>query len=441
LNLDKVAVYGLGGIGLGISAAWIRAGYKVIGVDVDKNKIKEINQGNVQHPDPLVVKTISKAVKKKYFHAITDGIEASKSSKIKIVAVPLLIKESRPDFTAIDDAVSKIAKGLKTNDVIIVETSLPPGTTLNKIKPMLEAISGLKAEKDFFLAYSPERVMIEHVVRDIEESYPKIVGGVGPKSTKIVAKLYSKIAKRGVIRVTNATVAEFEKLVEGVYRDVNIALANELADLARTLGISFEEARLAANSQPYSHLHKPGPGVGGICIPVYPRLLMQVAEKLGVRLELTSLARKMNENRPRDVVVLVEKAIKQLSSNMPVITVLGLAFRGGISDVRNSPSLEVAKMLAKKGYRVRVFDPYIDSSLLKGLGFEVISSFEDVFTGVDVVVIATDHPEFRKLNLHDIKRLSGKDKIAIVDARDLIELKDLPSNIIYIGIGKPWLKT
>jgi len=441
LNSDKIAVYGLGGIGLGICAAWIRAGYKIIGVDVNNNKIKEINQGIVRHPDPLVVETISKAVKENYLHGTVDGVEASRLSKIKIVAVPLFVSGEKPDFTTIDDAVNKIARGLKKDDVVIVETSLPPGNTMNRIKPKLESISRLRVEEDFFLAHSPERVMVEHVVRDIEESYPKIVGGVGPKSTEVVAQLYSKIAKKGVIRVINATVAEFEKLIEGVYRDVNIALANELADLARALGIDFEEARTAANSQPYSHVHKPGPGVGGICIPVYPHLLMWVAKNLGVKLRLTSLARKNNEERPREVVKLVEKVIARLGGNIPIIAVLGLAFRGGTGDIRNSPSLKIAKMLIEKRYRVRVFDPHIEPSLLQGLSFEVTSSFEELFPGVDVVVIATDHPEFRKLNLHNIKKLSGKNRIAIVDARDLIELKDLPSNIIYTGIGKPWVET
>ncbi len=440
MNLDKIAVYGLGGIGLGICAAWIRAGYKIIGVDIDSNKIRDINQGIVRHPDPLVIETVSKAVKEKHFHGTVDGVEASKLSKIKIVAVPLFIKGRDPDFTAIDDAVNKIAKGLKKDDIVIVETSLPPGTTMKRIKPILESISGLKAEEDFFLAHSPERVMIEHVVKDIEESYPKIIGGVGPKSTEIVAQLYTKIAKKGVIKVMNATAAEFEKLIEGVYRDVNIALANELAKLAKALGIDFEETRIAANSQPYSHVHKPGPGVGGICIPVYPYLLTWVAKNFGIKLELTSLARKINEERPREVVKLVEEAINRLNNSKPVIVILGIAFRGGTNDTRNSPSLEIAKTLAKK-YRVKVFDPYIKPSILQNLGFETASSLEELLTGVDIVIIATDHPEFKNINLHEIKKLSGKDKMAIVDARDLIELKDLPSNIIYTGIGRPWIET
>jgi len=441
LNPDRIAVYGLGGVGLGICAVWIRAGYNVIGVDVDVNKIEEINRGVVEHPDPLVVKTISEAVKKNCFSGTTDGVEASKLSRIKIVAVPLLINGGEPDFSAIDDVVIKIARGLKKGDVVIVETSLPPGTTANRIRPVLESISGLKVDEDFYLAHSPERVMVEHVVRDVEESYPKIVGGVSPKSTEIVAELYLKIAGKGVIKVSNATVAEFEKLVEGVYRDVNIALANELADLARVLGVDFEEVRLAANSQPYSHLHKPGPGVGGICIPVYPRLLTWIAKSFGLDLKLTSLARRINEKRPKDIVELVRNVLERLNFDIPVIAVLGASFRGGSSDLRNSPSLDVAKMLVEKGYKVKVFDPYVKPSLLSGFGFEVASSFEDVLEGADVVIVATDHPEFKKIDFNDVRRLSGKDRIAVVDARDIIELKDIPSNIIYVGVGRPWMET
>jgi len=441
LNLDRVAVYGLGGIGLGICAVWIRAGYNVIGVDVDIRRIEEINRGVVKHPDSLVVETISEAVKKNRFYGTTDGVEASRLSRVKIVAVPLLVSRGEPDFSAIDDVTIKIAKGLKRGDVVIVETSLPPGTTANRIRPMLESVSGLRVDEDFFLAHSPERVMVEHVVRDVEESYPKIVGGVGPKSTEIVAELYLKIARKGVIKVSNATVAEFEKLVEGVYRDVNIALANELADLARALGIDFEEVRLAANSQPYSHLHKPGPGVGGICIPVYPRLLTWVAKSFGLNLKLTSLARKINEKRPKDIVAILEKVLEKLGCDMPVIAVLGTSFRGGSSEIKNSPSLEVVKMLVEKGYKVKVFDPYVSPSLLSGFGFEAVSSFEEALEGVDIVIIATDHSEFKKIDLSDVKRLSGKNRIAVVDARDIIELKDIPPNIIYVGVGKPWIET
>ena len=441
MGLNKVAVYGLGGVGLGICAVWIRAGYNVIGVDVDVDRIEEINRGVIKHPDPLVVKTISDAVKKNCFYGTTDGVEASKLSKVKIVAVPLLMNEGEPDFSAIDDVVIKIARGLKRGDVVIVETSLPPGTTANRIRPVLESISGLKVDNDFYLAHSPERVMVEHVVRDVEESYPKIVGGVGPKSTEIVAELYLKIARKGVIKVSNATVAEFEKLVEGVYRDVNIALANELADLARVLGVDFEEVRLAANSQPYSHVHKPGPGVGGICIPVYPRLLTWVAKSFGLDLELTSLARRINERRPRDVVGLVEKVLEKLGCDVPVIAVLGVSFRGGSGEIKNSPSLEVAKILVEKGYKVKVFDPYVKSFLLSGFGFEAVSSFEEALEGVDIVIIVTDHSEFKKIDLSDVKRLSGKNRIAVVDARDIIELKDIPPNIIYVGVGRPWMET
>ncbi len=441
MNLDRVAVYGLGGIGLGICAVWIRAGYNVIGVDVDIRRIEEINRGVVKHPDSLVVETISEAVKKNRFYGTTDGVEASRLSRVKIVAVPLLVSRGEPDFSAIDDVTIKIAKGLKRGDVVIVETSLPPGTTANRIRPMLESVSGLRVDEDFFLAHSPERVMVEHVVRDVEESYPKIVGGVGPKSTEIVAELYLKIARKGVIKVSNATVAEFEKLVEGVYRDVNIALANELADLARALGIDFEEVRLAANSQPYSHLHKPGPGVGGICIPVYPRLLTWVAKSFGLNLKLTSLARKINEKRPKDIVAILEKVLEKLGCDMPVIAVLGTSFRGGSSEIKNSPSLEVVKMLVEKGYKVKVFDPYVSPSLLSGFGFEAVSSFEEALEGVDIVIIATDHSEFKKIDLSDVKRLSGKNRIAVVDARDIIELKDIPPNIIYVGVGKPWIET
>ncbi|RLE88933.1 MAG: nucleotide sugar dehydrogenase, partial [Thermoprotei archaeon] len=224
----RVAVYGMGGVGLAIATVWLRVGAKVLGVDVDSDKVNRLNRGIIDHEEKVVIETLKNALEKKFFRATTDGILASKESDLKIVIVPLLLKNGEPDFNPLIDATTKIGKGLKRGDVVVVETSVPPGTTEELVKEILERESGLRVEEDFGLAYSPERVMVGRAVKDIEERYPKIVAGIGPRSTNIVKTLYSLIASRGIIVMSSPRAAELEKLVEGAYRDVNIALANEV---------------------------------------------------------------------------------------------------------------------------------------------------------------------------------------------------------------------
>jgi len=267
-----VAVYGMGYVGTAIAAVWLRAGARVIGVDVDVDKVRRLEACEFKLSDRQVEGELKRL--KDMIRYTTDGVEASRLSNVKIVTVPIYLgKDKRPVFDAFKSALEGIARGLKAGDLVIIESSVPPGTTMDVALPILEGVSGLRVERDFALAYSPERIYVGRAIADIEERYPKVIGGVGPVSSRVAATLYGSIAKKGVMVLSNPTAAEFEKLAEGVYRDVNIALANELAQLARLLGLDFDEVREAANSQPYSNIHKPGPGVGGSCIPVYPYFL------------------------------------------------------------------------------------------------------------------------------------------------------------------------
>ena len=440
-----VSVYGLGGVGLAIATVWLRVGVRVIGVDIDKCKVEKLNRGIVEHPDRVVVETVAKAVSKGLFKATTNGVEASKHSDLKVVIVPLLVNDNgEPDFKPLDNAITCIAKGLKRGDVVVVETSVPPGTTVNRVKPLLESISGLKAEVDFGLAYSPERVMVERAVRDIEESYPKIIGGVGPRSNSIVKTLYERIARKGVIVLSSPTAAEFEKLAEGVYRDVNIALANELAKLAGTLGVDYEEAKIAANTQPYCHLHNPGPGVGGYCIPVYPYLLMYTARQKGIQLKLTSTARRVNEEQPEYIIDLTLKAIRELGipPSKARIAVLGLAFRGDIGDSRITPVHDILKGLVKRGIRdIIVHDPLVKSdSVVRDLGLKLTSNLAEAVKGANIILILTRHSLYYKLTVEYLRDLSGNSRIGVVDAVHVLDPRFTPKNSLYIGTGRPLVK-
>jgi nucleotide sugar dehydrogenase len=435
-----VSIYGLGYVGLAVAAAWVRAGAKVIGVDIDAFKVERLNSGVVDYLETDVVETLSAAVKTGRFSATTDGVVASIRSHVKIVTVPVFLKKSptavEVDFSALTSAARAIGAGLKRGDLVIVESSVPPGTTEEVVKPVLEGVSGLVAEEDFYLAYSPERIMVGHALKDIEENYPKVVAGVGPKSAQEAAELYKAVAKKGVVILRNVKEAEFEKLLEGVYRDVNIALANEMAKLANAMGISFRAVRDAANSQPYSHVHKPGSGVGGSCIPVYPYFLMWVAAKYGVDLPLTRLARQINERQPEEVAFAVLRAMLKHGVNPSTakIAILGLAFRGDIDDARESPTYGIVSTLLKLGIRpdqIVVHDHLVkkDQQLSKW-GVALLHDLETAIKDADVVVVSTDHSAYR---LKASKIASHMRTPIVIDARGVVE----PDIDIYsIDLGK-----
>jgi len=309
------------------------------------------------------------------------------------------------------------------------------------LKPILEEFSGLQAEKDFGLAYSPERISEGRAIRDIVENYPKIVGGIGPESSRVASVLYSVVAKKGVIIMNNEIAAELEKLVEGIYRDVNIALANEIAKICRALGLDFEEIRAASNSQPYCHLLRAGPGVGGYCIPIYPYFVMKVAEDHGVNLKLTATGRKINENMPREVVKLILGGLNKLGLRREdaKISLLGLAFRGNVSDTRLSPTYDIIKALFDEGFQIiKVHDPFVgcDEKLSK-IGVKLTQNLDEALKEADIIVVVTDHSVYKELSVSKLRKLSGK-PIAVIDGRDILKVEVGEGDSWYVGIGRPW---
>ncbi|MEM1509366.1 MAG: nucleotide sugar dehydrogenase [Thermofilaceae archaeon] len=440
----SLAVYGLGYVGKAIASVMLRAGFSVIGVDSSENVVREVKAGIVKHVEGNVRETLLQGLRAGLFDVTMDGVAASRRCRVKLVTVPVYLTSLyEPDFSRLKAAAEAIGMGAEEGDLVIVESSVPPGTTMEVIKPALEEASGLRVEEELLLAYSPERIYIGRSVQDIEERYPKIVAGVGPRSTEAAKNLYLKIAKRGVIELSSPTAAELEKLAEGVYRDVNIALTNELAKLCTKLGIDYREVREAANSQPYCHLHVPGVGVGGYCIPVYPRFLMYVGRKLNVGLPLIELARETNLTMPSYTAGLVDLVVKELGLKEPKIVILGLAFRGGVDDTRFSPTYDLIDSLLKKGYSIeRVHDPYVErDETLASLNILLSRKMEEAVKGTDVLVIATDHPEYSSLTLAMLKELSGAGKLGVVDGRLVLKgWREPPPGVAYVGIGRPLIK-
>jgi len=430
----KIAVFGLGNVGGPIAAAWLRAGVKVIGVDISKRLLQEILEGNSHKKEPLISNIFSKALKNRNLSLTTNGINASKNSQIKIIAVPVDLKKKKISLKALTSACIDIAKGLKKGDAVLISPSLPPGTSANIVLPLLEKYSKLKGERDFYLIYNPERIFEGRALQDIENNYPAIVAGIGKKSMEFGEQLLENISKKGVIKINSIANAEAEKLFEGVYRDVNIALANELAEYSEKVGVDYWEARKAANSQPFCHLHYPGTGVGGLCIPVYPQFVIGSASKIGKRMKILEFARKTNDFMPKKCVndaleLLKKKKVKVKGSK---IAVLGLGFRGEVADSRLSPSYTVINEFLKKDCQVVVHDPYIFNDTNLPANVLLTKDLNTVVKDASLIFISTDHKMYSKLNN---KLLSGANKpLLIFDGRNILNKKNFKrTTILTIG--------
>jgi nucleotide sugar dehydrogenase len=421
-----IAVYGLGHVGLGISAVWLRAGGKVIGVDINEEVVKSIKNGVSPIKDePGIPETIRESVAKGKLLATTDGVTASRESDVKIIAVPTTLTRSKEsDLSTLRQALQTIAKGLKRGDLVIIESSVPPTTTINVAKTILEKISKQTVEDDFGLTYSPERIFEGRVIEDIEQRYPKIVGGIGPKSTDAAAALYEVIAQKGVIKATSPTVAETSKLFEGLYRDVNIALANELGRFCGAIGIDFNEVRQAANSQPFCHLHIPG-FVGGWCIPFYPHFVLQAANEKNVKLPLTSLARRINQDKPQLLLKVAESIMKEVNGKGlkgSRVAILGLSFRADVADTRNSPSYEVIDLLLKRQVsEITVYDPYVtQDASLKSKGIQIATDIVGATRGAGLILVMTDHSAFKRELTPENLLKSALTPSVLIDGRNIL---------------------
>ena len=427
----KIAIYGLGHVGSPLAAAWLRAGAYVIAVDKSKAILEYAREGKTHIPEPGVNEAFEKGIINKKLSIYDDLVEASKDSFLKMICVPVLAADGTADLSAVKNVAVAIGKGLKKNDVVALNPSVPPGTTEDVVIPILQKQSGLTVENDFYVVYNPERIYEGRAIEDIEQRYPGVVAGSGKKSLEISKKVFSFIYQKGVIAMSNIKSAETEKLFEGVYRDVNIALANELAIFSERLGINFWEVRNAANSQPFCHIHKPGIGVGGACIPIYPQFILKTAKVLKVDCKLTRAGRLLNNSMPKYCVRQALKLIKSKNYKDLRITLLGLAFRGGVSDTRLSPTYDVIKELQKlKVKEIIVHDPLVkkDDHLSKHTNTVLVNDLDVALKGADLIMVIADHEEYKNLNHNKIE------KSVLYDGRGII-LEDKFRGVNHSMIG------
>lgn len=399
----KIAVVGLGKIGLPLAAQFADRGHQVLGLDINAVTVDTINAGQTPFPgEDHLEEYIDRLVAAGLLRATTDYSEAIGVSDVVVVVVPLFVDgEGHPDFGWMDSATHDVGDNLTSGTLVVFETTLPVGTTRDRWKPMLEGDSGLREGHDFHVVFSPERVLTGRVFADLRK-YPKLVGGLSAAGAAAARDFYEQVLSfddrpdlergNGVWDLGSAEAAEMAKLAETTYRDVNIGLANQFAVFAERSGIDVHQVIEASNSQPYSHIHQPGIAVGGHCIPVYPRLYLSGDPDATV----VSAARAANAAMPAHVVSRMADRLGDLTGLR--VAVLGAAYRGGVKETAFSGVFDTVRSLQDRGAVTTVHDPMYSDDELIALGFEP----HHLGRQVDTVIIQTDHSEYAGLRPADI---------------------------------------
>ncbi|TWP35912.1 nucleotide sugar dehydrogenase [Leekyejoonella antrihumi] len=414
----KITVVGLGKIGLPLAVQFARSGHTILGADVSQAVVDQINSGQEPFPgEAHLQEYLSEVVPSGALHATVDTASAVGESDAVVVVVPLFVdEEARPDFGWMDSATEDIARGLTPDTLVIYETTLPVGTTRTRWRPKLEEGSGLTEGRDFHLVFSPERVLTGRVFADLRK-YPKLIGGLSEGGAKQATAFYDQVLQfderadldrgNGVWDLGSAEAAEMAKLAETTYRDVNIGLANQFGAFAAKNGIDVYQVIEASNSQPYSHIHRPGIAVGGHCIPVYPRLyLWNDPDATVVR-----AAREANAAMPAYTVGLAAGAAGgDLRGKAAVV--LGASYRGGVKETAFSGVFATVDALNATGAEVLVHDPMYSADELAKFGWKAYEFGQPV----DVAIVQADHASYADLSSSQLPGVS-----VVVDGRKILD--------------------
>ncbi len=446
----NVAIVGLGKIGVPLAVQFASKGARVAGYDVSAKRVDEINsRHNPISGEPGLDEAISGLVANGALRATTDPCDAVAAGDVVVLIVPVDIDEKqRPDFAMLDAAVAAVAPHLRRGVLVLVETTVPVGTTRHHVGGQIAAATGMTAGADFSLAFSPERVSSGSVLRDLQ-TYPKIVGGIDQHSGELAATFYRSMLGAEITLVRDAETAEFTKLIETTYRDVNIALANEFARIADGVGVDALQAIAAANTQPYSHIHAPGPGVGGHCIPVYPHFLgaPELPQSLVVDTGLILEARRINDGMAQyaasrlaatfaaDAEIAANRSPSSALTDRQrplagtTVLILGLAYRAGVKESRHSSALALASALRDAGARVLVDDPLYSDTEIAAHGLEPAPALP---FACDAIVVQAWHEQYRTLDFASFRGLR-----AILDPRAALDPTAIRKvGINYVGVGR-----
>lgn len=400
----RIAVVALGKIGLPLAVQFASSGHNVIGVDVNQKAVDTINAGGEPFPgEAHLAERLAELIPSGRLRATTDYAEAIPEADAVVLVAPVFVDDVtwEPDFRYLDAATASLAEHLTPGTLVSYETTLPVGTTRNRWKPMLEQGSGLAEGADFFLAYSPERVLTGRVFEDLRK-YPKLIGALSEEGNRRAREFYEAVLQfderpdlprpNGVWDLGTTEASEMAKLAETTYRDVNIGLANQFGLFAAAHGIDVYKVIEACNSQPYSHIHRPGIAVGGHCIPVYPRLYLSTDPDA----DIVRVARQLNASMPERLVAQAESLLGDLTDQRAVV--LGAAYRGGVKETAFSGVFPTVAALTARGAKVVVHDPLYTDDELRALGFEPYAMGDEV----ELAILQTDHAEYRDLSPADL---------------------------------------
>ena len=433
-----VVVLGLGHVGYPMSSLFAKNNFLTIGYDIDTNRLADIAEGKVVSElnsllpmDELnkqeVLSKISKNLK------LTNQENDLKTADVFIVDVPTPLKEDdTPNLIFLENTCRTVSKFIKNDNLVIIESTIYPGATEEIVKPLLEE-SGLKAGKDFYLSFSPERIDPGNKKWNLEV-IPKIVGGLNKKSVDVASFLFSQVLEN-VVPVSSLKVAEATKMLENIFRSINIALVNDLSKFFEKLGIDTWETIAAASSKPFGFMpHYPGPGVGGHCIPKDPFYLLYKAKKMGTSIEFIEEAAAINKNMPFYIFHLAEETLKirKKIMNNSSFGVLGVTYKKDVLDLRRTPSKTVIEELCQISKNVMTFDPLTSENFGANTG-----SLEETISNKDCIILLVDHSFFRDNKIEEkINNLSPK--CCLIDARNFIDSKKLKKSILYRCLGKPF---
>ena len=424
----KIGIIGLGYTGLPLAIAFAKK-FNVVGYDISEKTINYLLGGKSHILD--VGDSDLKKYLNKSFYPTTDYKELEKCDFIIICVPTPLTAEKEPDLRYIKSVCETIAMILRRGQFVILESTTYPGTTEEVVVPILER-SGLKAGIDFGMAYSPERIDPGNKKYTVER-IPKVVGGINEECTEIAAMLFSRVVEK-VVKVKDAKTAEAVKMVENIFRNVNIALVNELSLIFEKMGINTWEVIDAAATKPYGFMpFYPGPGVGGHCIPLDPFYMSYIAKRYGFIPRFIETSGEINEFMKVHAVNLVEKGLRKVNKKIrgAKIAVMGLAYKKNIDDARESPSIKIIEELVNLGAEIKVYDPYVKIIETKAGEFYSEKSVEDALRDVDCAVFVVDHDVFKEKGMEQIKELM--DSPVIVDCKNVFKET---GKAIYLGIGK-----
>ena len=431
-----VCVIGCGRIGLPTACVFAETGFQVIGVDADPSVVSALRKGRASFVETGLAMLVKKYVKSGRLKATGDAIKAVSQSDIVFIVVATVIDEKKkPDYSYVEKACKDVGMGLRRGTLVVLASTVGPGVTESLVKDTLENASGWKAGKDFGLANSPTRAAPGRIMQDLT-TYARIVGAVNNDSFRVAHLVLGTICKGKIMKVRDMRTAETVKLFENVYRDVCLALSNDLGLLCEKTKVDYLEAQAAANTQPYCHLLRPG--IVGGHIPKDPYLLLEEAENAGANLSLVALARKINDAMPQHAVQLARDALSRYEKpfRRAKIALLGVSYSPNTKEHRGSAIGRLIKALTDKGAIVRVFDPLYSYKELKDLGYPAERTLSKAVEGTDCMIIVVGHNRFRRLNLKKLRLLMTK-TAAIVDMGHVIEPERAEkAGFIYRGVGR-----